>query len=177
MFSTNILALVLAVSATCVTAAPFASVGINHDHLEVLQMRASTSVNPNAVLDTKCIDTSANIVFHELWHLLHLRLLQDRQPNMMLTHNNANVALLGICGGIAGAITKCGGAPSSTTGSSGTALFKLNAVDSGATINVSKGRWEGCVRAARAVCPSGTFSSTCVGGASTGNVAFSLSAQ
>ncbi|KAH9218929.1 hypothetical protein DL95DRAFT_384755 [Leptodontidium sp. 2 PMI_412] len=154
MFPTNILALVLAVSSACVTAAPFASVGISHEHLEVLQMRASTSVNPNAVLDTKCIDTSANIVFHD-----------------------ANVALLGICGGIAGAITKCGGAPSSTTGSSGTALFKLNAVDSGATINVSKGRWEGCVRAARAVCPTGTFSSTCVGGATTGNVAFSLSAQ
>ncbi|KAH7417011.1 hypothetical protein BKA64DRAFT_656742 [Cadophora sp. MPI-SDFR-AT-0126] len=154
MISTNLFMLVLAISSTWVSAAPFASVGISHEHLEVLQSRASKSVNPNAVLDTKCIDTSATIVFHD-----------------------ENVAQLGICGGIAGAITKCGGAPTSTTGSSGTALFKLNAVDSGATINVSKGRWEGCVRAARAVCPSGTFSSTCVGGASTGNVAFTLSAQ
>jgi hypothetical protein len=76
-----------------------------------------------------------------------------------------------------GTIEFCGGSPSSTTGSSGTALFKLNAVDAGATIDVSKGRWEGCVRAARAVCPTGTFSSTCVGGASTGNVAFTLDAQ
>ncbi|KAH8676876.1 hypothetical protein BGZ60DRAFT_468733 [Tricladium varicosporioides] len=117
-------------------------------------MRASTTVNPAAVTGTTCGDTTDNIVFHD-----------------------ANVAQLAICGGIAGAITKCGGAPTSTTGSSGTALFKLNAVDSGATINVSKGRWEGCVRAARAVCPTGEFTSTCVGGASTGNVAFSLSAQ
>ncbi|KAH7364508.1 hypothetical protein BKA65DRAFT_491505 [Rhexocercosporidium sp. MPI-PUGE-AT-0058] len=154
MFSTNIITLLLAISTACVTAAPFASVGINHDHLEVLQIRASKSINPDAVFGTKCIDTSANIVFHD-----------------------ENVAQLGICGGIAGAITKCGGAPESTTGSSGTALFKLNVVDAGATINVSKGRWEGCVRAARAVCPSGTFSSTCVGGASTGNIAFTLSAQ
>ncbi|KUJ22257.1 uncharacterized protein LY89DRAFT_606633, partial [Mollisia scopiformis] len=115
---------------------------------------ASTTVDPNAVTDTTCIDTSANIVFHD-----------------------QNVAELAICGGIAGAITKCGGAPTLTTGSSGTALFNLNAVTSGATINVSKGRWEGCVRAARAVCPTGTFSSTCIGGASTGNVAFTLSAQ
>lgn len=33
------------------------------------------------------------------------------------------------------------------------------------------------MRAARAVCPTGEFSSTCVGGASTGNVAFTLTAQ
>jgi hypothetical protein len=75
----------------------------------------------------------------------------------------------------AGAITKCGGNPTSTTGSSGTALFELKATTSGATISISKGRWEGCVQAARAVCPTGTFSSTCIGGASTGNVAFTLS--
>jgi len=39
---------------------------------------------------------------------------------------------------------------------------------SGATINVSKGRWEGCVRAANAVCPTGTYTSTCIGGVSEG---------
>lgn len=91
--------------------------------------------------------------------------------------HDQNVAELGICGGIAGTITKCGGSPASTTGSSGTALFKLNAATDGATINVSKGRWEGCVRAAKAICPSGAFTSTCVGGASDGNVDFSLEAQ
>lgn len=94
-----------------------------------------------------------------------------------IVFHDQNVAELGICGGIAGAITKCGGAPTETTGSSGTALFTLKAATAGATINVSKGRWEGCVRAARAVCPTGTFSSTCIGGASTGNVEFTLDAQ
>jgi len=84
------------------------------------------------------------------------------------------VAELGICGGIAGAITKCGGAPTSTTGKSGTAQFKLAAVSQGATINISKGRWEQCVRAARAVCPTGSIQATCAGGASTGDVAFTL---
>ncbi|KAF8863467.1 hypothetical protein BDZ45DRAFT_569034, partial [Acephala macrosclerotiorum] len=114
---------------------------------------ASTAVDPNAVTGTTCINASA-----------------------VLISQSQNVAELGICGGIAGAITECDGAPTSTTGSSGTALFNLNAVTSGATINISKGRWDGCVRAARAVCPTGTFSSTCIGGASTGNVAFTLSA-
>ncbi|CZR50598.1 uncharacterized protein PAC_00472 [Phialocephala subalpina] len=152
MYTAKFVGLVLAASA-CVLAIPFPS-PINPDHLEIIRLRASTTVDPNAVTGTTCIDTSANIVFHD-----------------------QNVAELGICDGIAGAITKCGGAPTSTTGSSGTALFNLNAVTSGATINISKGRWEGCVRAARAVCPTGTFSSTCIGGASTGNVAFTLSAQ
>jgi hypothetical protein len=77
----------------------------------------------------------------------------------------------------AGAITKCGGAPTSTSGSPGIVLFELKVTDAGAAINISKGRWEGCVRAARAVCPTGTFSSTCIGGASTGNVASTLSAK
>ncbi|GJC86054.1 hypothetical protein ColLi_08892 [Colletotrichum liriopes] len=85
-----------------------------------------------------------------------------------------NVATLGICGGIQGTIQKCNGAPKSTVGQSGTAKFTLNPTDSGATINVSKGRWEGCIRAARATCPTGSFSSTCVGGASQGNIAFTL---
>ncbi|TVY37379.1 hypothetical protein LSUB1_G003426 [Lachnellula subtilissima] len=94
------------------------------------------------------------------WHceFLHLSLYST-----IIAHDQ-NVAELGICGGIAGTIVKCGGAPTSTTGSSGTALFTLKAVDAGATINVSKGRWEGCVRAAAATCPTGGFSSTCVGG-------------
>jgi hypothetical protein len=91
-----------------------------------------------------------------------------------IVFHDANVAQLAICGGIAGAITKCGGSPQSTVGASGTAVFTLKATTSGATLNVSKGRWEGCVRAARAVCPTGSFSSTCIGGASTGNIAFTL---
>jgi len=107
----------------------------------------NTSVNPNAVTGTTCDDPSVSLVTHD-----------------------TNVAILSICGGIAGAIQFCGGDPATTVGASGTSKFTLTAVnaDAGATINVSKGRWEGCVRAARAVCPTGTFSSTCVGGTSDG---------
>ncbi|KAI2618883.1 hypothetical protein GGR54DRAFT_640423 [Hypoxylon sp. NC1633] len=124
---------------------------IANEHLEVLALRASTSVNPAAVSDVKCLDPSLNIVSHD-----------------------QNVAELAICGGIAGAITKCGGAPASTTGTSGSAEFSLKAATAGATINISKGRWEQCVRAARAVCPTGSMSGTCAGGASTGDVLFTL---
>ncbi|TVY69005.1 hypothetical protein LSUE1_G006367 [Lachnellula suecica] len=151
MHASSLIAILLAAAAVAV---PFPSVTVSQDHYEVLRLRASTTVDPTAVTGTTCTDTTTNIVFHD-----------------------QNVAELAICGGIAGAITKCGGAPTSTTGSSGSALFQLNAVTAGATINVSKGRWEGCVRAARAVCPTGSFSSTCVGGASTGDVAFTLDAQ
>ncbi|KAK1722781.1 hypothetical protein CaCOL14_010360 [Colletotrichum acutatum] len=116
-----------------------------------LEVRASKDVNPAAVTGTTCTDKNAKIDTHDM-----------------------NVATLAICGGIAGSIQKCGGAPKSTTGVSGTAKFTLNPTASGATINVSKGRWEGCIRAARATCPSGSFKSTCKGGASTGDVAFTL---
>lgn len=84
------------------------------------------------------------------------------------------MAILSICGGIAGDITKCGGAPTSTTGQAGSAKFELDAVQDGATINISKGRWERCVRAARAVCPTGSLTATCLGGASKGDVQFTL---
>ena len=94
-----------------------------------------------------------------------------------LVSHDVNVATLAICGGIAGSIEFCGGNPPSTVRASGTAKFTLTAADDGATINVSKGRWEGCIRAARAICPTGTFTSTCVGGATTGNVNFVLSSN
>ncbi|KAF2715020.1 hypothetical protein K504DRAFT_359032, partial [Pleomassaria siparia CBS 279.74] len=99
-------------------------------------------VSGNEVTGTKCTDTS--IAFN--------------------THDT-NVAILGICGGIAGAITKCGGNPVSTVGQSGTSKFTLTATDSGSTINVSKGRWERCVKAAQLTCPQGSFETTCLGGA------------
>jgi len=107
----------------------------------------NTSVNPAAVSGTLCTDPSVSLVTHD-----------------------TNVALLAICGGIAGTIEFCGGDPTTTIGASGTSKFSLTAINAaeGATINVSKGRWEGCVRAARATCPTGTFSSTCVGGTSDG---------
>ncbi|KAF2474204.1 uncharacterized protein BDR25DRAFT_216063, partial [Lindgomyces ingoldianus] len=95
-------------------------------------------------------------------------------PLSQLDTHSTNVAILSICGGIAGTIQKCGGSPASTVGQSGTSKFTLNAVDAGATINISKGRWERCVKAAQLTCPSGTFQSTCIGGATVGDVAFSL---
>ncbi|KAF1837921.1 hypothetical protein BDW02DRAFT_565423 [Decorospora gaudefroyi] len=96
--------------------------------------------------------------------------------NLKLDSHDTNVAILSICGGIAGAITKCQGNPTSTTGQSGTSRFELNPVNAGATLNVSKGRWERCVKAAKLTCPQGSFESTCVGGTSDGDFNFSLAA-
>ncbi|CAJ2501533.1 Uu.00g043860.m01.CDS01 [Anthostomella pinea] len=144
--------LLVALSAALVAASPvWPRFTVANEHFEVLAMRASTEVNPDAASDVTCIDPNATIAFHD-----------------------QNVAELGICGGIAGSITKCQGAPTSTVGESATAKFSLNAVTPGATINVSKGRWEQCVRAAQAVCPTGSLSATCAGGASSGDVAFTL---
>ncbi|PSN71128.1 hypothetical protein BS50DRAFT_570534 [Corynespora cassiicola Philippines] len=96
-------------------------------------------------------------------------------PSIKFDSHSTNVALLQICGGIAGTIQKCGGNPASTTGASGTSLFTLNATDAGSTINVSKGRWERCIKAAQITCPEGSFESTCLGGATpSGDVKFSL---
>lgn len=86
-----------------------------------------------------------------------------------LDSHDTNVAILSICGGIAGAITKCQGNPASTVGASGTTKISLQPLDAGATLNVSKGRWEGCMRAAAATCPKGTYTSTCVGGVTQGD--------
>ncbi|KAI1344985.1 hypothetical protein F5Y15DRAFT_13529 [Xylariaceae sp. FL0016] len=124
---------------------------VGNEHFEVLALRASTEVNPAAVSDVTCINPNVNVVFHD-----------------------QNVAELAICNGIAGSITKCEGAPESTVGQSGSAKFSLNAATDGATINISKGRWEQCIRAARAICPTGSMSGTCVGGASSGDVDFTL---
>ncbi|KAI6250033.1 hypothetical protein HI914_01503 [Erysiphe necator] len=119
----------------------------------ILSARADTSFDPNNVKNTVCDNPDAKIDFHDM-----------------------NVALLQICGGIAKEIQKCRGNPTSTEGQSGSALFKLSPVEPDATINVSKGRWERCIRAARAVCPNGEFHSTCLGGTSNGDLNFALTA-
>ncbi|KAH8113910.1 hypothetical protein DFH11DRAFT_1598164 [Phellopilus nigrolimitatus] len=59
-----------------------------------------------------------------------------------LDSHTVNVALLQICGGISGAIEQCEGAPASTTGVSGNVQFSVTPAQAGATINISKGRWE-----------------------------------
>ncbi|THV47228.1 hypothetical protein BGAL_0326g00070 [Botrytis galanthina] len=133
---------------------------------------ASTTVNPDAVTGTTCTDPSTQVSNYRM------RLSSTYIFTRTLVSHDINVALLGICGGIAGTIQQCGGEPTSTTGESGTALLKLNAATSGQTIDITKGRWEGCMRAARAVCGDSPFTSTCIGGAkvNAGNVDFELSA-
>ncbi|KAK7745499.1 hypothetical protein SLS53_002997 [Cytospora paraplurivora] len=121
------------------------------EHLEILALRRAIPLNPDAVSDVHCQDRQAHIIFHE-----------------------ENAAQLAICGGIAGATSHCGGSPATTVGRKGTAVFNLAAVSRGATIDISKVRWEECVHAARAVCPTGSLSATCLGGATYGDVAFTL---
>ncbi|KAI1617705.1 hypothetical protein EDD36DRAFT_9350 [Exophiala viscosa] len=147
--STNALCLTLFLFATATLSSPLLTTNTLRDRSTPVKARspANTSVNPQAVTGTTCDDPSVALVSHD-----------------------TNVAILSICGGIAGAIEFCGGDPATTVGASGTAKFTLTAsnADAGATINVSKGRWEGCVRAAQATCPTGTFTSICVGGTSDG---------
>ncbi|OCL09651.1 hypothetical protein AOQ84DRAFT_388028 [Glonium stellatum] len=149
MHFASLLQLFLAAIATNIAlAAPVVTKDISET---LLIPRGNQVVTGDEVTGTTCIDTAA-----------------------VLDSHSTNVAILSICGGIAGSIQECGGNPTSTTGASGTSLFTLNATTSGATINISKGRWERCVKAAQLTCPTGTFSSTCTGGATAGNVAFSL---
>jgi len=121
-----------------------------------ISIRGTRVVNPNAVSFTTCSSDTTAIVSHDI-----------------------NVAQLAICDGIAGTIEQCGGSPTTTTGSSGTALFTLTAATEGQTIDITKGRWEGCVAAAIAVCGNQGFTSQCIGGAdvNAGNVNFTLAAQ
>ncbi|ETS87716.1 hypothetical protein PFICI_01544 [Pestalotiopsis fici W106-1] len=124
---------------------------VEQEHFEVLKMRSSMPLNPSAVYDVSCGDSGQRIVFHD-----------------------QNVAQLSICGGIAGSVTRCQGSPPTTIGHSGSAKFSLTPAHPGAAINISKDRWEQCVRAARSICPTGSMSGTCSGGATSGDVKFTL---
>ncbi|KAK0632397.1 hypothetical protein B0T14DRAFT_418201 [Immersiella caudata] len=131
---------------------PLLQVTVPQSHFEVLRMRQSIPLEPRAVTDTECIDRNAHIVFHD-----------------------QNAAELSICGGIAGSVERCQGSPRMTQGRVGSALFTLKVTGTGSTISLTKKRWEQCVRAARAVCPTGSLSATCLGGATRGgDVQFSL---
>ncbi|KAK4186151.1 hypothetical protein QBC35DRAFT_282810 [Podospora australis] len=126
---------------------------VPQSYYEVLKMRSQIPLNPRAVRDVTCLDRRSHIVYHD-----------------------ENVAELAICGGIAGGdkTKRCQGKPRETYGRSGTALFSLKAMDAKATINISKQKWEQCVRAAREACPTGSLSGICLGGATSGNVGFTL---
>ncbi|KAL7628872.1 hypothetical protein AAE478_000387 [Parahypoxylon ruwenzoriense] len=152
MLPTSLHSFLLVVSASLSLATPvWPHYSVENEHLEVLALRASMPVNPAAVSDVTCVDRNVKIVFHD-----------------------QNAAELAICGGISGPATKCTGAPETTVGRSGSAQFTLRARAPGAAINISKNRWEQCVRAARAVCPTGSMKGTCSGGATSGDVLFSL---
>ncbi|KAH9893397.1 hypothetical protein C8Q73DRAFT_746138 [Cubamyces lactineus] len=88
-----------------------------------------------------------------------------------LDFHTSNVALLQICGGIAGTIEKCQGRPTSTVGQSGNVRFTIKPVIPGDQINISKGRWEQGIKAAFAVCGQNIpFTATFTGGAVKGDV-------
>ncbi|KAG4033567.1 hypothetical protein MFRU_004g00740 [Monilinia fructicola] len=117
-------------------------------------------MDPSVVTGTTCIDP----------------LFIEPIFNRTLVSHDINV-VLGICGIIANTTQQlsklCGGEPSSTTQESGTTLLKLNAATVGQTIDITKGRWERCMRTEQA-----SITSTCIRGANVnaGNVDFELSA-
>ncbi|KXJ86000.1 hypothetical protein Micbo1qcDRAFT_153462 [Microdochium bolleyi] len=129
----------------------FASIAITFLAAAFAPAIANPIAPRQAAISTTCLDASQKIAFYD-----------------------ENVAQLAICGGIAGKITKCGGAPTSTIGQSGTAKFSLKPLTAGATLNISKGRWERCIKAARKTCQNGSLKATCPGGASSGDTEFTL---
>ncbi|KAJ3888223.1 hypothetical protein GG344DRAFT_79981 [Lentinula edodes] len=64
-------------------------------------------------------------------------------PATQLVEHDCNVALLGLGGGIAGAIEFLRVNDSTTSATSGTCTVTATAVDGGTTIDISKGRLEG----------------------------------
>ncbi|KAK4128566.1 hypothetical protein N657DRAFT_585698, partial [Parathielavia appendiculata] len=128
-------------------------VTVPQSYYEAVSLRRQTPIKPNTVRDVKCLDPSTHFVLYDEY-----------------------AASLAICGGISGPAGKCAGTPAETEGRSGRARFALRALgrDGGAGIDISKEPWTRCVAAARAACPEGSFEAVCVGGATRGDVGFSL---
>lgn len=108
-------------------------------------------------------------------------MLRNKQSSLTptLSHivfHDQNAAQLSICGGeLSGrGNNKCRTRAPTTVGRRGSAQFSLEAVNGGTAITLTKRRWEECVRAARDKCPTGSLSGTCLGGASGGDVFFTL---
>ncbi|KAJ7153598.1 hypothetical protein C8R46DRAFT_1191410 [Mycena filopes] len=72
-----------------------------------------------------------------------LNVAKCTSPATKLVTHDCNVALLGLGGGIAGAIEFLRVNAASTTAASGTCRVTATAVDGGTTIDISKGRLEG----------------------------------
>ncbi|KAF9881656.1 hypothetical protein CkaCkLH20_00802 [Colletotrichum karsti] len=91
--------------------------------------------------------------------------------------NDQLIAELSICGGIKAPINNCPGTEQTSTGTSGKALWTLNAA-AGEKINIFKGRWEECCNAGRATCNGKAFSLQCENGTDAGNpVTITLSSK
>ncbi|KAH0424192.1 hypothetical protein CcaCcLH18_11695 [Colletotrichum camelliae] len=82
--------------------------------------------------------------------------------------NDQLIAELSICGGIKAPINNCPGTEQKSTGTSGKALWTLEAA-AGEKINIFKGRWEECCNAGRATCKGKAFSLQCENGTNAGN--------
>ncbi|KAK4145480.1 uncharacterized protein C8A04DRAFT_10651 [Dichotomopilus funicola] len=140
-------------------------VTVPQSYYEGLALRRQVHLNPDAVRDVRCVDTSATILLHD-----------------------EHAASLAICSSIAGRrhASHCQTLlPQTTEGRVGSAVFRLEALDEGQQqpmegisrrrINVSKEAWMGCVAAAREQCPQGGLEGRCVGVATGGgDVWFSL---
>ncbi|KAJ0159274.1 hypothetical protein CTA2_10004 [Colletotrichum tanaceti] len=157
MFTMLVQTLLVLLAATAALAAPAGQTfklprfTVPQQHFEVLRMRSQEPVNPAAMLEATCIDRNAHIVFHD-----------------------QNAAELAICGGISGDVTACRGGPATTVGQVGSARFSLRPTFAGAELIIAKTRWDQCVRAARDKCPTGSVRAVCVGGATVGDVEFTL---
>lgn len=146
---------------------------VPQSHFEVLSMRQSTPLNPRAITDTQCIDRNTYVSPRPPPPSppSPSQPPTDNSPRHIVFHEQ-NAAELSICDGLPGG--RCRTGERETVGRAGSAVFVLRAVEPGASVTVTKGRWEGCVRAARAVCPTGSLKSRCLGGASSGDVEFWL---
>jgi hypothetical protein len=150
----RIAAAVLIGAVASAQAAPFHGLGpripSHAKHVEVLARRAASQADMTTVVTATCID-----------------------PDEYISFNDETVASLSICGGISGASTGCAQdvdpeVPPMTTseGEFRSAHFSISAVDNGAVLTISKDRWIGCVEAARTICPTGSLTAVCAGGAS-----------
>ncbi|KAH6619665.1 hypothetical protein B0J18DRAFT_250732 [Chaetomium sp. MPI-SDFR-AT-0129] len=149
-------------------------VTVPQSYYEGLALRRQVHLNPDAVRDVRCVDTSATILLHD-----------------------EHAASLAICSSIAGRrhADHCQTLlPQTTEGRVGSAVFRLEALEehddqqqqhrlagegmarmTRRRINVSKEAWMGCVAAAREQCPQGGLEGRCVGVATGGgDVWFSL---
>ncbi|ETW78675.1 hypothetical protein HETIRDRAFT_477946 [Heterobasidion irregulare TC 32-1] len=100
---------------------------------------------------------------------------QCTDPSVKLNSHDCNVALLSTGTGIAGKIQFLRVAGTTTTGTSGTCSVKVDAVDGGTAIDISKGRFEQAFKALVAACGVSPGTVTAAGGSTGGNTKITIS--